>query len=481
MNGLGGAVGTLMGGVLTDVLSWRWVFLINVPIGIAAVALARAAVKEKRVEAARSGFDLTGALLLTAGLLIATYGGVTAGSHGFDSPEALIPIAIGSLMLMGFSAYEKRAKDPLIPPRALTPELKKINLIVLLFSASLFVMWFSCSLYLQQVLALSPLETGLIFLPMALTIFAVARPAGKLAFRAGVRAVLGSGLVMLAVGLLLLSRIGDGGSAIQYVMLPGILVAAGIGLSVVASTIAATQSAAPQDAGLTSSLVNTARQVGGGLGLAVLISLATQRTAALIGDGEETAAALTAGFSLAFLVGAGLVTVAAVLTFATLPGTREAAQGALARRVMTGAAIAIAVFVAVDVAIPRTHATPPGAYILDDTWSFASEPDLHPPRIAVVKPRQGEPPPGFIMASNFLDLTKAPIHGQAGSMMLDFDLNPVWFKPVMFGLMIIGLLWIITFYISEGTLPVRDWGSWNIVAGFGIAIMGFLMTTRWRS
>ena len=142
MNGLGGAVGTLMGGVLTDVLSWRWVFLINVPIGIAAVALARAAVAEKRADANRVGFDLTGALLLTIGLLVATYGGVTAGSHGFGSADALIPIAVGSGLLLLFSVYERRPKDPLIPPRALTPELKKINLIVLLFSASLFVMWF---------------------------------------------------------------------------------------------------------------------------------------------------------------------------------------------------------------------------------------------------------------------------------------------------------------------------------------------------
>lgn len=428
MNGLGGAVGTLMGGVLTDVLSWRWVFLINVPIGIAAVALARAAVAEKRPQLS-GGFDLTGALLLTAGLLIATYGGVTAGSHGFGSPDALIPIAVGSALLMVFSYVERRAKAPLIPPRALTPALKKINLIVLLFSASLFVMWFAASLYLQQVLALSPLETGLVFLPMALTIFITARPAGKLAGRAGVRAVLGSGLVMLAVGLLLLSRIGPGGSPIQYVLLPGILVAIGIGFSVVSSTIAATQSAAPEDAGLTSSLVNTARQVGGGLGLAVLISLATQRTAALINDGESTDVALTEGFALSFLVGAGLVLVAAVLTFVTLPASR-AEQRALARRVLAGAAVAIAVFVAVDVGVPRTEAAPPGRYILEDTWSFKTEPDLHPPKLAIVRPRQGERPPGFIMTANFLDLTKGPIHGQAGPMMLDYDLNPVWFKPV---------------------------------------------------
>src|SRR5690606_7305444 len=109
------------------------------------------------------GFDLAGALVLTAGLLIATYGGVTAGSEGFGSAEALVPIFIGSALLMVFGFIERRAKAPLVPPKALTRELKSINLIVLIFSASLFAMWFASSLYLQQVLALSPLEAGFAF------------------------------------------------------------------------------------------------------------------------------------------------------------------------------------------------------------------------------------------------------------------------------------------------------------------------------
>ena len=355
MNGAGGAAGTLLGGVLTDVLSWRWVLLINVPIGIAAVILALRTVPEHRARTS-GGFDLFGALVLTSGLLIATYGGVQAGSEGFGSAEALVPIAIGSLLLMVFGRIERRAKAPLIPPDALTTQLKRINLIVLLFSASLFAMWFAASLYLQQVLSLSPLETGLVFLPMALGIFLAARPAGKLVGRAGVRAVLGAGLLMLATGLVLLSRIGAGGSAIQYVMLPGLLVSAGIGFSVVSSTIAATMSAGPSQAGLTSSLVNTARQVGGGLGLAVLISLATQRTAALIGDGDPVAEALTAGFSLSFLAGAALVATAAVLTFTLLPGPAEGPQRAFGRRVLTGAAVVIAAFVAIEIGVPRSQA-----------------------------------------------------------------------------------------------------------------------------
>src|SRR5207244_13050177 len=129
-----------------------------------------------------------------------------------------------------------------------------------LFSAAIFPMWFVSSLYLQQVLDLSPLSTGLVFLPMALAIFACASQAGKLSIRAGVRPVLGGGLIMMAVGMLLLSRIGSGGSAVQYVMLPGVLTAMGIGFSIVPSTIAATQSAGAEQAGLASGFVNTARQ-----------------------------------------------------------------------------------------------------------------------------------------------------------------------------------------------------------------------------
>lgn len=428
MNGAGGAAGVLFGGVLTDVLSWRWVLLINVPIGIAAAIMAGVVVADRRARE-RRGFDLGGALLLTSGLLIATYGGVTAGSEGFGSSEALVPIALGSLLLTLFPLVEARVSAPLVPPKALTPQLRGINAIVLIFSAALFSMWFASSLYLQQVLALSPLEAGLTFLPMTLAIFASASVAGRIATRAGVRPVLGAGLVMLATGLLLLSRIGAGGSAIQYVMLPGVLAAIGIGFSVVSSTIAATQSAAPSQAGLTSSLVNTARQVGGGLGLAVLISIATQRTSHLIGDGNAVPQSLTDGFSLAYLVGAGLVGLAAVLTFVLIPGAPE--RRAPGRRVLASAAVVIAAFVAVDVGLPRSEAAPIGEYTTKGAQTFASAPGLHPPKLQVETKRTvAEPLPGYIMTANFLDLTKPPIVGQSGPLMLDSDLQPVWFKPV---------------------------------------------------
>ncbi len=430
MNGVGGAAGVLAGGVLTDLLSWRWVLLVNVPICVGGAALALAVVADRRAPD-RPGLDPVGALVLTAGLLIATYGGVTAGAEGFGSADALVPMAVGSALLALFPVVERRVRAPLVPPGALTGQLRSINLIVLLFSSALFAMWYSSSLYLQQVLSLSPLEAGLVFLPMALAIFAAARPAGRLTTRAGVRPVLGGGLTMLALGLALLSRVGDGGSPLQYILLPGLLVAVGIGFSVVSSTIAATQSAAPERAGLSSALVNTARQVGGGLGLAVLISIATQRTSSLIGSGDEVNGALADGFGLAYLVSACVVAVAAVLAFVLLPRAAEAPQRATGRRILVGVGIVAVAFVAVGFGLPRSRATPIGAYTLDGARTFASAPGLHPPQMQLLLDRKSARPlPGLIMAANFLDLTKGPIVGQSGPLMLDDQLEPVWFKPL---------------------------------------------------
>ena len=319
MNGAGGAAGTLLGGVITEALSWRWVLLINPPIGIAAALVAYAVVAERRREH-KQGFDLAGAATLTVGQIVLVYGVVEAGLNGWSSSAALVPIIVGVVLLAAFCVIETRiASAPLIPFKELTKPLRNANTIVLLFSAALFPMWFVSSLYLQQVLGLSPLHAGLTFLPMTLTIMLVARSAGKLVSRFGVRAVLGWGLLMMTGGMLLFTKIADSGSAIVYVMIPGLLTAAGIGMSIVPSTIAATQGAKQGQAGLASGLVNTSRQIGGGLGLAVLITLATQRTTHLIGAGHAVPQALTDGFRLAYLIGAVLCAAAAVFTFVTVP------------------------------------------------------------------------------------------------------------------------------------------------------------------
>jgi EmrB/QacA subfamily drug resistance transporter len=431
MNGLGGAAGVLFGGIITEVLSWRWVLLINPPIAIAAAIVAYRVVVERRKGRDAPPFDLAGALTLTIGQMVLVYGVVEAGLKGWDTFAALAPIVVGLLLLAAFGVIEDRvAKAPLIPIKELTKSLKTANTIVLLFSAALFPMWFVSSLYIQQVLGLSPLHTGLIFLPMTLTIMLIASRAGKLVSHFGVRPVLGSGLLMMTAGLLLFTRIGSSGSAIVYVVIPGVLTAAGIAMSIVPSTIAATQGAKEGQAGLASGLVNTSRQVGGGLGLALLITFATQRSTHLIGSGSQVASALTHGFALAYLIGAGLAGIAALMTFLAVPKP-DAAVAVAARRFALAIAVVLAVFVALTAAFAGSHGALIGRYATKDTYSFVTAPSLHPPQIRSRKgATAGKLEPGYIFTANFYDLNEPPIIGQSGPLILDRELQPVWFQPV---------------------------------------------------
>jgi EmrB/QacA subfamily drug resistance transporter len=437
MNGLGGAAGVLFGGIITQELSWRWVLLINPPIAIATALVAYAVVSERRRgsgshpgRAGPGSFDLAGAVTLTIGQMVLVFGVVEAGLKGWDTLAALGPIIGGIALLAVFGVIETRlASEPLIPFKELTKPLRIANNIVLLFSASLFPMWFVSSLYLQQVLGLSPLHTGLIFLPMTLMIMLVASRTGKLVSRFGVRPVLGGGLIMLTAGMLLLAKVGSSGSAIVYIMIPGLLTAAGIAMSIVPSTIAATQGAKQGQAGLASGLVNTSRQIGGGLGLAVLVTLATQRSSHLIGTGQQVPQALTDGFRLAYLIGAGLAAAAALLTFTALPKPAGALKGA---RPLAVAIVAVVVgFVAVDLAFAGSHGAPIGAYTTDGAYSFVTEPALHPPKLHTDGPvLAGKLAPGYIFAANFYNLNYPPLVGQSGPLILDRNLQPVWFQPV---------------------------------------------------
>lgn len=432
MNGLGGAAGVLFGGIITEVLSWRWVLLINPPIGVAVAVLAYLVVVERRRAKAGDTFDLAGALTLTIGQMILVFGVVEAGLKGWDTFAALGPIALGILLLALFGQIESRfARAPLIPFKELTVPLKVANTIVLLFSASLFPMWFVSSLYMQQVLGLSPLHAGLTFLPMTLAIMLVASRSGRLVSHFGVRPVLGGGLLMLTAGLLLFTRIGVSGSAAVYVIIPGILTAAGIAMSIVPSTIAATQGAGEGQAGLASGLVNTSRQVGGGLGLAILITLATQRTSDLIGSGEQVSDALTHGFRLAYLIGACLAGAAALITFAALPRP-EAAVRPAARRLALVVLAAIACFVGLSVAFEGSHGAPLGAYTTRGAYTFQSAPTLHPPRLKLLKspPAGAQLGSGYIFMANFFNINEPPLTGQSGPLILERDLQPVWFQPV---------------------------------------------------
>ncbi|MGD0199098.1 MAG: MFS transporter [Solirubrobacteraceae bacterium] len=430
MNGLGGAAGVLFGGVITQALTWRWILLINPPIGLVAVVVAAAVVADRR-RATPVRFDIAGALTLTVGQMLLVYGAVEAGLAGWSSTTALLPIVLGIGLMGIFVVIETRfAAAPLIPFKELTKPLQVANNVVLLFSAALFPMWLVSSLYLQQVLGLSPLDTGLIFLPMTLTIMLVASRAGKLVARFGVRPVLGSGLLMLTTGLLLLARIGDTGSGVIYVMIPGVLTAAGIAMSIVPSTIAATQGAKEGQAGLASGLVNTSRQIGGGIGIAVLVTLATQRSSQLIGTGVSVSQSLTDGFRLAYLIAAGLAAAALVLTLAGVARPAIELRPA-ARRLSLAIVALVAVFAAADVAFGNSKGAPIGAYTTHGAASFVSAPSLHPPKIATDVPTQtAKLAPGYIFIDNFYDLNYPPLTGQSGPLILDNKLQPVWFDPV---------------------------------------------------
>jgi EmrB/QacA subfamily drug resistance transporter len=434
MNGLGGAAGVLLGGIITQELSWRWVLLINPPIAIAAAVVAYAVVSERRRGSGSHpprSFDIAGALTLTVGQMVLVFGVVEAGLKGWDTLAALGPIIGGVALLAVFGVIETRvASEPLIPFKELTKPLRIANNIVLLFSASLFPMWFVSSLYLQQVLGLSPLHTGLIFLPMTLMIMLVASRTGRLVSSFGVRPVLGGGLVMLTAGMLLLAKIGASGSPIVYIMLPGLLTAAGIAMSIVPSTIAATQGAKEGQAGLASGLVNTSRQIGGGLGLAVLVTLATQRSSHLIGTGQQVPQALTDGFRLAYLIGGGLAAAAALVTFTALPAPADVLKGA-ARRLAVAIGVVVVGFVAIDTAFAGSHGAPVGAYTTRGAYSFVTEPTLHPPVLTRDSPTlAGKLAPGFIFTANFYNLNYPPLVGQSGPLILDSNLQPVWFQPV---------------------------------------------------
>jgi EmrB/QacA subfamily drug resistance transporter len=333
MGGVGGATGALLGGILTQTLSWRWILLINVPIGIAvALAALRVVTRGRRDAASARSFDLTGALTVTAGLVVLTYGIVETDVHGWGSSRTLVTIAIGLALLATFTLIEGRmASAPLVPLRIFRNRtVTGANLVVFCMGAAAFSLWYFLSLYLQQVLGFSPIEAGLSFLPMTGAIIGTSQLASRLTSRLGPGKVLSVGMTLLALGMLGLSRISADGSFLADVLVPSVVAAAGIGFSFVPVTIAATAGVQGREAGLASGLVNTFRQVGGSIGLALLATVATQRTESIAG-GVPRAFALTDGFQRAFLVGAAFAAIGAVVSLTVL------VRGATARTPATRA------------------------------------------------------------------------------------------------------------------------------------------------
>jgi EmrB/QacA subfamily drug resistance transporter len=343
--GAGGAAGVLLGGVLTSGINWRWVLFVNVPIALVAALLAPRLLVESRVEAEERSFDLPGAATVTAGLALLVYTLVDAVNIGWGATATILRLAGAVALLAVFVVIELRARRPLVPFGIFRLRtLRGANAVGLLIGASLFSMFFFISLYLQQVLGYSALKAGLAYLPLAITIILTAGAASVLVTRLGFKTTLIGGLGLVAVGLIWFSGVSaPGGSYLSDVLGPSILAGAGLGLSFVPVTIAAVSGTQADEAGLASGLINTAQQVGGALGLAVLASIANSRTKDLLHSGSThmVKVALTDGFSRAFLVGAGFA-VAGIVLAVVLISSRDSREHAEAARAGDVAAVPVA-------------------------------------------------------------------------------------------------------------------------------------------
>ncbi|MFJ6723902.1 MFS transporter [Streptomyces sp. NPDC091281] len=310
----GGAAGGLVGGVLVDLLSWRWTLLINVPVGAVVLVGALLRLPESRA-GDRRRLDLPGALLVTAGLATLAYGISRTEADGWTSASALVPLAAGLAVLGLFLLVESRTAAPLMPLGLLRRRsVAAANVGMLLCGSALFSTWYFMTLYAQNVLGYTPLEAGLALMPSSLAIVVGSKAAPRLMRSFGARTVAALGALIAASGFVWQSTMSAHGAYVTAIMLPGVLMMLGAGLSSTPLASLAMSDAAPGEAGLVSGLVNTSRTMGGSLGLAVLSTLAASRT-----SGSTTPEALTEGYALAFRTGAGVLLAGVALMLLWLP------------------------------------------------------------------------------------------------------------------------------------------------------------------
>jgi EmrB/QacA subfamily drug resistance transporter len=326
--GSGGAAGVLLGGVLTKYAGWEWVLFVNVPIGLLAAFLAPRILTESHDTRAKS-FDTLGALTVTGGLALLVYTLVNANSAGWGSGETIGLGAAALVLLATFVIWELRTEHPLMPFSIFRSRtLRGSNAAGLLIGASLFSMFFFISLYLQQVLGYDALKAGFAYLPLALTIIVSAGAASVMVTRIGFKTTLLLGLALITVGLVWFAQVSaPGGSYVGDVLFPSLIAAMGLGFSFVPVTIGAVMGVSNDDSGLASGLINTSQQVGGALGLAILVAVANGTTGSAVHD----PVALTSGFQDAFMVGAVFAALGFVLSL-VLISSRDSRDHAEAAR-----------------------------------------------------------------------------------------------------------------------------------------------------
>jgi EmrB/QacA subfamily drug resistance transporter len=323
--GAGGAIGLLLGGLIVQVLTWRWVFFINVPIGAVVLTLAPRIVPESRAASAgQGGYDVEGAVAITLGTIALVFTLIKADGWGWTSGRTLGGFAVAAALIIAFVVIERRHKDPLVPLRIFSNRsLAASDATMLVVAAALFGVFFFCTLYLQQVLGYSALKTGIAYLPLSLTIIAASALASRAVNRFTPKPVLVAGLLISTVGFVLLTRVSGHDDYSSHVLPAMFVLGSGLGLSFVPITISATNGVAAGDSGLASGLLNTTQQVGGSLGLAILSSVSTSRVTSALHGGSSLPAALTHGFTGAFTAAALFCAIGVVVALVLLPGRRR--------------------------------------------------------------------------------------------------------------------------------------------------------------
>jgi EmrB/QacA subfamily drug resistance transporter len=315
VGGFGAAAGVLLGGVLTSVLSWSWIFFVNIPVGVAGFVLAPILLKESR-DASVKSFDATGAVLVTSGLSLFVYAITEAGRNGWVAGSTIAFFAVSVALLVGFVVWELRHPEPLMRIGIL--RIKTVtgaNVAGFILGTATFSLFLMLTLYMQQVLGYSPIKTGVAYLAVAGTAIFTSALAAQLVNKIGVKTVLMIGMTSLTAGLVYFTQASVHGSYLGD-LLPGfLLVAVGLGFSFVPISIAALAGIQPAEAGLASGLINTSQQIGGALGIAALSTIATSRTSDAIAGGSSHASALVSGFHGAFVAGAIVAGIGIVATF----------------------------------------------------------------------------------------------------------------------------------------------------------------------
>jgi EmrB/QacA subfamily drug resistance transporter len=332
----GGSIGLLLGGVLTEAINWHWIFFVNLPIGVATALFAIRLVPDRPGLGLTAGADLPSAALLTGGLMLAVYTILGVAEEGWGSTQTLALGAVSIALLAAFVARQARVANPLVPLRLFrSREVAGANLVQALLVVGMFGMFFLGALYMQRILGYDALQVGLAYLPTTLVMGIMSfRFTGQLNLRFGPQATLLPAMVFVAAGLLLLARTPVDATYVIDLLPAMILVGLGAGLGFPSLMTLAMSGATASDSGLASGLVNTSVQVGGAIGLAVLATFATERTDALLADGEPAASALNAGFHLAYLIGTGLVLVGIAIAVTVL----RARLPEVAAEAVTGAA-----------------------------------------------------------------------------------------------------------------------------------------------